>query len=341
MTSSNIAAPVLVADVGGTNVRFALVDVAADEPLVAGSTRRYRGADFATFVDAIRHYLGETAARPVAMVVAAAGLRIDDEVRLTNMAWVISRAAVEAEIGFGPVTLINDFAAMGLCVPLLKADEVLTIGSPARVRTDASASQTFAIVGPGTGLGVGALLVRAARIFALETEGGHAGFAPGNDEEIEILRRLAARFGRVSNERLLCGSGLVNLYQALCEIDGLPIDASTPEEITQRADSDAACRRAVEKFCELLGSVAGDLVLTFGAWDGVYLSGGLAPQLAPWLERGGFRRRFEDKGRLSASIARVPTSVVLHAEAGLLGAAAFAVIESGRTPALISRRAQR
>lgn len=337
MSTPHATEPVLVADVGGTNVRFALVDVGAAEPLITDSVRRYRGADFETFGDAIRRYLDDTATRPVAMVIAAAGLRVDDEVRLTNMAWVISRAAVQSRFGFASVALINDFAAMGLCVPLLRADDVFAIGTPARASIDSAANQTFAIVGPGTGLGVGALLVRGAQVHALETEGGHTSFAPGDDGEIEILRRLAARFGHVSNERLLSGSGLVNLHRTLCEIAGLPVPVLTPEEITQRAETDAMCRRAVEKFCELLGAVAGDFVLAFGAWDGVYLSGGLAPQLAPWLERSGFRRRFEDKGRLATSVARVPTTVVLHAEPGLLGAAAFALIESGRSAALFSR----
>ena len=329
--------PVLVADVGGTHARFALVDVAAADALVDGSVRRYRGADFASFPDAIRHYLSEIGARPGSAVIAAAGLRVDNEVRLTNMPWVISRAALETQFGFASATLINDFAAMGLCIPLLRNGDVCAIGAPARASIDAHSNRTFAIVGPGTGLGVGALLVREGRVTALETEGGHLSFAPGNDEEIEILRRLAARFGRVSNERLLCGSGLVNLYGVLCEMAGLPAQSLAPEEITQGADSDAMCRRAVERFCELLGAVAGDLMLAFGAWDGVYLTGGLAPQLVPWLQQGGFRERFEDKGRFSSTMTRVPTSVVLRGDAGLLGAAAYALIESGRTASLLAR----
>jgi glucokinase len=226
---------------------------------------------------------------------------------------------------------------MALCVPLLRQEDVCAVGAPVRASIDAQSSRTFAIVGPGTGLGVGALLVREGHVTALETEGGHMSFAPGNEEEIEILRRLAARFGRVSNERLLCGSGLVNLYGVLCEMAGMRAQLLAPEEITQRADSDAMCRRAVERFSELLGAVAGDLVLAFGAWDGVYLTGGLAPQLAPWLQQGGFRWRFEDKGRFSATMTRVPTSVVLRADAGLLGAAAHALIESGRMASLLAR----
>ena len=324
------ARPVLVADVGGTHVRFALVDVAARTPLIAGTTRRYRAAEFASFADAVRSYVDESAERPVSAVIAAAGLRVNGEVRLTNLPWVISRHAIETAFGFERATLINDFAAMALSVPLLEAHDLCAIGAPAPARFDIAASQTFAVVGPGTGLGVGALMVRERRLFALETEGGHASLAPGNSEEIEILRRLAARFGHVSNERVLCGSGLVNLYETLCEMDGVAARCTTPEEITAGANADAACRRAVERFSELLGAVAGDLALTFGAWDGVYLTGGLAPLLLAWIEAGGFRRRFEEKGRLSTAAARVPSAVVVHADAGLLGAAVQAMIEAGR-----------
>jgi glucokinase len=195
---------------------------------------------------------------------------------------------------------------------------------------DARSTQTFAILGAGTGLGVGALIVRDGHAHALETEGGHASFAPGNAEEVEIYRRLSARFGRVSHERALCGSGLVNLYEALAEIGGVKATLSAPEQITAADDSDALSRRSVEIFCEQLGAIAGDLVLTFGAWDGVYVAGGLAPSMTRWMERGGFRRRFEDKGRLSPAIARVPTSIVTHTEPGLLGAAAWAMMAAGK-----------
>ena len=327
------AASVLVADVGGTHARFALVDPASNEPLVAGSARRYRGAEFASFADAVRRYLAETGAQPATIVIAAAGLRVDGELRLTNLPWVIARREIEAEFGFRRAALINDFAAMALSVPLLASHDLCAIGAPAPVRFDAGATQTFAIVGPGTGLGVGALVVREGLLHALETEGGHASFAPGNAEEIELLRRFATRFGHVSSERALCGSGLVNLYRTLCEIDGVDARSLTPEEISAGAHGDPMCRRAVERFCEILGAVGGDLVLTFGAWDGVYLTGGIAQQVLPWIEAGGFRRRFEDKGRLSPAVARVPTSVVLHADPGLVGAAAYAMIEIGRLSA--------
>jgi glucokinase len=333
MTDAWTNGPALVADVGGTHVRFALVDVSADDPLIVDSARRYRAAEFGSFGAAVQRYLEECGREPQALVVAAAGVRVGDEVRLTNnVPWVISRAESEKQFGFGDVRLLNDFAAMALSVLLLQPHDLRVIGATQPVHFDAHVPQTFAILGPGTGLGVGALVVRDGRAHALETEGGHANFAPGNDEEVEIYRRLAARFGRVSHERVLCGSGLVNLYGILCEIEGESPRFASPEDITAAASEDALCARALERFCEQLGSVAGDLALTFGAWEGVYATGGLVRPLLPWIEAGGFRRRFEDKGCLASVVARVPTSIVLHADPGLLGAAASAMLAAPQTP---------
>lgn len=324
MTASASADPVLLADVGGTNVRFALADPTRAVPLLSDSIRRYRVADFATFTAAALAYLGDCGARARRGVFAFAGQVRDGEVQVTNHSWSVSRTRVRAELALSSAVFVNDFAAMSLCVPLLAATDVHAIGSaqlPALTGT-----RTFAVIGPGTGLGVGALLLRDGRTGALETEGGHTGFAPRTDEEIEVLRRLTARFGRVSNERLLCGSGLSNLHEALGELHGVRDGRLTPEEITRRANAgeDASCIRAIEMFCELLGAVAGDFVLAFGAWDGAWLAGGLTPLLLPWLERGGFRRRFEDKGRFADAMTRVSSTAILHPDAGLLGAAAFA-----------------
>ncbi len=320
--------PVLLADVGGTNVRFALADPLRGQPLLSDSIRRYRVVDFATFTDAALAYLGECGVRARRGVFAFAGQVRDGEVQVTNHSWSVSRERVRAELALAHAVFVNDFAAMSLCVPLLGTSDVHRIGDAPP--PSLQGTRTFAVVGPGTGLGVGALLLREGRAAALETEGGHTSFAPRTEEEIEVLRRLTARFGRVSNERLLCGSGLSNLHEALGEIHGVLDGTLTPEEITRRAGAgeDAACVRAVETFCELLGAVAGDFVLAFGAWDGVWLAGGLTPLLLPWLERGGFRRRFEDKGRFTEAMARVPSTAILHPDAGLLGAAAFALQEA-------------
>ncbi len=319
----------LLADVGGTNVRFALADTAAREPLRRDTIRRFRVARFAGFGAAARAYLDEIGARPREAVFAFAGPLDGDAVRLTNHPWTIDLAGIRRELGLARLHALNDFAAMSHAITLLGSDDLEVIGSVGPVAVG-GARQTFAVVGPGTGLGVGALLLRDGRLDTLDSEGGHVAFAAHDDVEIEILRHLSARFGRVSRERLLCGAGLVNLHATLAAIDGVAVEPLEPRDITRRAAerSDPSCVRAVERFCALLGAVAGDLVLGFGAWDGVYLTGGMTAHLRPWLHDGAFRGRFEDKGRFAGRMARVPTLAVLHEEPGLLGAAARATLEA-------------
>ena len=247
--------------------------------------------------------------------------------KITNLPWTVSAAEVAAALSLESVRLVNDFAAQSRSLPLLQAADLEVLGTPPAPSLDGSADRCVAVVGPGTGLGAGALLLRDGRALVLETEGGHLGFAPATDEEDAVLDCLRREFGRVSNERLICGSGLVNLYGALCRIRGAARIATTPEQVMQNAldGSEAAAVRAVDLFAELLGAVAGDLVLACGAWDGVFLGGGLLEPLLPVLRRGGFRARFEAKGRLSATMARTPTIAMRHPNTGLLGAAGIAL----------------
>jgi len=323
--------PWLVADVGGTNVRFALAEPAAAAPLLLDTVRAYRVADFATLADAARAYIDTAAAQPAHAVFALAGRVEGDQVQMTNHAWAISAAQLQRELALDGIRLVNDFGAIGMGLPLLQSADLTALGPPVRPIVRRATAQTFCVLGPGTGLGVSALAARGDEIFALQTEGGHVSFAPTSEEEIAVLRQLMARFGRVSNERLLCGSGLVNLHQALCAIAQAREPALTPEQITARAaaNSDAHCVHAVELFCRILGAAAGDMALSFGAWDGVFLAGGLLQHMLPWLQRGQFRERFDDKGRFGAAIAQVPVAVITHPQPGLLGSAGVAVMASG------------
>ncbi|MEP6634112.1 MAG: glucokinase, partial [Luteimonas sp.] len=328
--SADPGARVLLADIGGTNARFALADPTVAMPLLIDSVREYAVADFPSLADAAQHHLeaigaGASGAACVREGVFAVAGRVDgDEARITNHPWVISRARTQSALGFERLRLINDFAAQSMAITLLRPQDVVPVGgtawSPVRGRDLA-----YAVIGPGTGLGVGALIVRDGRPYTLETEGGHASFPPGTPEEIDILERLSAQFGRVSNERLICGPGLVNLHRAISEIAGEDPGPMQPSDITAGAASgDARCMRAVDVYCAVFGAISGDLVLTFGAWDGVFLTGGLVPKMLPSLQHSGFRQRFENKGRFSANMARVPSVAVLHPQPGLLGAAAFA-----------------
>lgn len=324
--------PTLLADLGGTNVRFALADTDLAAPLLNDSIRRYRVTDFDTLADAIRQYFGDTGFSAKHAIIAAAGRIADGEtVQITNNPWAVSAQQLRTKLGMSSVRLVNDFAAQSMAVTLLTADDLVAVGTPPLPQLGRNPAQTFVVMGPGTGLGVGGLLLRDGNCSVLESEGGHAGFAAHTTEDVEILHRLNQRFGRVSNERMICGNGLVNLYLALADIAGQPVEDFTPEDITARAvaGDDPLCVRTVETLAGIFGSVAGDLVLTMGAWDGVYLTGGVLPILLPWLQHGGFRERFEAKGRFRDTMERVPTVAMMHSEAGLLGAAALAMQETG------------
>jgi glucokinase len=323
-------APTLLADIGGTNARFALTSDDAAQPLQRDSVRIHAVADFPSLADAARHYLDEAGVRVAHAVFAVAGRVDGDTARITNHPWLVSRSRIVATLGLAELALVNDFAAQAMAVPLLGPGDIAAIGAPQASFAGAAGDRCVAVIGPGTGLGVGALLVRDGRAFALESEGGHVGFAPRTPEEIAILEHMSARFGRVSVERLVSGPGLVNIHRALSELGGQDPGTPSPADITAGAAAgDQRCMRAVDVFCAVLGAAAGDLVLTLGAWTGVYLAGGLVPRMLDALHHSAFRARFEEKGRFAASLARVPSLAVMHADAGLLGAAAIAA----RTPA--------
>ncbi|WP_037082769.1 glucokinase [Pseudoxanthomonas sp. J35] len=321
-----MAGHLLIADIGGTNARFALADPDASVPLLDDSVREFAVAEFPSLADAARHYLEQVGAEARRGVFAVAGRVDGDEARITNHPWVISRTRTRDMLGFDQVHLVNDFAAQAMAISLFRAEDVVPIGGTGWAPAPLSEPRTYAVLGPGTGLGVGGLIIRDGRCYPLETEGGHVSFPPGTPEEIRILEILSAQFGRVSNERLICGPGLVNIHRALCEIAGVDPGLLEPKDITARAAAgDALGMRAVDVFCALFGAIAGDLVLTLGAWDGVFLTGGLVPKMLDSLRHSGFRQRFEYKGRFSPNMARVPSLAVMHPRAGLLGAAAYAV----------------
>jgi glucokinase len=175
-----------------------------------------------------------------------------------------------------------------------------------------------AVVGPGTGLGVSAISVSDGGVTVFSSEGGHADFAPVSEEEERILAWLKQRHHRVSYERLVCGAGLLNIYRAI----GGGEAVATPEAVTARKSEDPLAGEAIRIFCEVLGSFAGNVALMFGAWQGVYLAGGMLRPLREELLSGGFRRRFDDKGRFGAELAKVPAMLVEEPALGLVGAAA-------------------
>ncbi len=312
----------LVADIGGTHARFAVADLgegAIREP------KTFAVADYGDVTKAVRAFLdqeGVTAA-PEALVFAVAGPVENGHIHFTNSGWQFSEKELRAKLGVKRARLVNDFEAQARAVPVLKPATLVQIGGPGTF--DAKADGTIALVGPGTGLGVGGLVRKDGARIALVGEGGHASFAPHDEAEIQILEVLMKRFGHVSAERLLCGPGIVNLYEAMDEIAGEAGKATAPEDITARAKSDPQSFEAqvFARFCAMLGSVAGDVALVMGARQGVLIAGGILPNAVEILRQSEFRERFEDKGRFQDYMRAIPTLLIVEPHAGLLGAAAI------------------
>jgi glucokinase len=310
----------LVGDVGGTNVRFALADTSGPAPRISEADS-YRCADFPGLEQAIEHYLAHVdarGARPRSAVVAVAGPVNNGVAELTNGHWRMSNAGLHAA-GFSAARLINDYTALALAVRRLGAEDLGAIGEA----NGTAEGKTIALVGAGTGLGVAAAVRADGEEVIATAEGGHIAFAPVDETEIEILRVLTGVFGRVSLERILSGPGLVSLRWALGRIDGKEVEPVAPEDVVARAmaGSDPLCAQTLDRFCAIYGSAAGDMALVYGALGGVYLGGGIAPRILPWLRKSEFRTRFEAKGRFAGYLAPVPTKVIMHPYAALLGAA--------------------
>ncbi|MBK8158877.1 MAG: glucokinase [Rhodospirillaceae bacterium] len=307
----------LVADIGGTNARFAL-----RRPGVDGleKMKTLSAADYPNIDNAITTYLDWAEATPTEACFAVACPAREDQIEFTNSTWHFSRAETAALFGWQRFETVNDFEALALGVPHVKPE-----GLHAVRRGTIETKGACAVLGPGTGFGVSGLICdRHGGWVALAGEGGHVGFAPQDELEVELLRYLQARFGRVSCERLLSGDGLVNIYEFLCVQAGKPAERPTPAEITARGleQGERIARDALRRFCAILGSAAGDLALILGSTGGVYIGGGIVPRLLPILLDSKFEERFANKGRLSSLLAAMPIFVILDNTLALLGAAA-------------------
>jgi glucokinase len=314
----------LIADIGGTNARFALTDATDPaRPLLAQQVLPC--AEFGSLQHAAQTYLAQVGARPRRAAMAVACPVHGDAVRLTNLAWSFSQRELRAGLGLQSLKVLNDFGAVAHGVPALAPTDLYTLhGDPA-----APLLGPVSGLGPGTGFGVGLLVGSAERGWqVVETEGGHVSFAPIGDEEARINRWLTARFGRTSTERLLCGTGLAHIEAVLALGDDAPrldaLDAALrdPAEIVAAAlaGTDLSARRALARFCAVLGSVAGDAALIHGART-LMIAGGIVPRFIPFLETSAFRERFLAKGRFAAHLEGVAIHVITHPQPGLLGAA--------------------
>jgi glucokinase len=311
--------PSLIADIGATNARFALVspDGGLQRPRVLACE------DYPTIHGAIAAYLDDelplTDVRRVeTAALAIAGPVTGDQVALTNHPWSFSIDELRDHLAVERLHVLNDFAAVAHAMPHLAADERTQIGG-GQPLPDAP----IGVLGPGSGLGVCGLVRTTSGWLPLPGEGGHTTMAPTCSRESAVLDRMRARHDHVSAERVLSGPGLVNLYTTLAEIDGVPAASYTAPQITSPGvcEGDRYCGEAVDMFCAMLGTVAGNLALTLGARGGIYVAGGIVPKLGARFAASAFRDRFEAKGRLRPYLAKIPTYVVTYPFPAFLGLA--------------------
>lgn len=313
----------LLADIGGTHARFGLQagpdgDIALIETLACAEHR--------TVADAMHTYLARVGCEaPRRCAIAIANPVLGDRVAMTNHHWSFSISELKAQFGFSTLRVLNDFTALALALPSLLPTQLRQVGGGSPIP-----DQAIGLIGPGTGLGVSGLVPHAqatgsASWIPLRGEGGHVTLSAATAREHAVLAELGRHWRHVSAERAISGPGLVNLHRALTAIDrsGASEPALEPADITERAlHGDNVCGEALDMFCALLGSVAGNLALTLGAQGGIYIGGGIVPRLGSWFEQSSFRQRFEDKGRFSSYLASIPVFVIhAHQSPALSGAA--------------------
>lgn len=310
-------APALIADIGGTHVRFALVEPGRGpgEPTVL------RCADYAGPAQAARAFLSAMAPdrQPGRGAFAVASPITGDWVDLTNSAWRFSIDEVRRDLGFERLEVVNDFTAVALSARYMGGEHLVKLGGDM-----AAPDAPIAVLGPGTGLGVSGIVPAGGGEWtALATEGGHVTMAAADDHEAAILAFLRHRFDHVSAERVLSGPGLVNLYEAICHLRGRTAAYTTPAAISQRGLDGACplCAETLETFFRMLGTVAGNLALSLGARGGVYIAGGILPRMSDALAGSGFRARFEDKGRFRPYLEPIPAWLIVHPQPAFIGLA--------------------
>jgi glucokinase len=308
----------LVADVGGTHTRFACAGWKGPEIRLERRTE-FHTADFDSFDEALGAYVVHAHEPGVSgACIAVAGPVDDGEAILTNGGWRVSVADVGARLGVEHALVINDFHAVARGLTQLSGEDLEPVGAAGVSRPGASK----VVLGPGTGLGVAALLPEGGQWRVVPTEWGHAPLAPTDFLELEVLKALLQRHRFVTWEHVLSGPGLENLYHVVNDLWGAEGAELSAPEITRRAVAhDPVCHQTLELFCSILGTAAGSVATTFCAKGGVYLAGGILPQIPEFLAASHFRGRFEAAATMLECPAQVPIFLIIAADVGLLGAA--------------------
>ncbi|MGI9284676.1 MAG: glucokinase [Pseudomonadales bacterium] len=315
--------PYIVADVGGTNARFGLVT--GKDATTAGfeicERRSLDGSAFDSFESCLHAYLASLGSiRPVSACIAIAGPISGDRVLMTNRNWQFSRSGLRQRLQLDRLEVVNDFAALAYSTLYIGASDLRII------QDGVSVSDTpRAIVGPGTGLGVAALVPTPVGWQPVPGEGGHIAFSPPKGKEAQILEIVRQEVDHVSAETLLSGPGLTRLHHALAVAHGREVESLTAEQITTRAiaDTDATCRETLGVFCHLLGSIAGDFALIYGARGGAYIGGGILPRIEGILAESTFLEGFQSKGLMSGYLAHIPIYLIKGDSPALIGAAGW------------------
>ena len=318
----------LIADIGGTNIRLAQAN--AQSPTKYTNIETYQCAKFSSLADVIATYINSKniANDCINACLAIACPTDSDMISMTNLPWQFSQQALITALNLNSLTMINDYTAIAMAIPLLNDSQKVKIGAG-----EAVANKPIAVCGPGTGLGVAHLVpisvAEQSQWHCFSGEGGHVDFAAVDALDVKILQYLQTIKERVSYEQLLSGYGLEQIYQAICAINGVSNGASnkalSAAEISQQAVANTCplCHQSLTQFCNILGSFAGNLALTLNCQGGVYIAGGIVPRFIDFLNNSQFRARFEAKGRLSHIAKQSPTYVITEQQPGLLGAAAI------------------
>ncbi len=319
---------IAVADVGGTHARFALAEIEQERVVSLGEPVKLHTSDHASFQLAWQEFgRRQGIDLPQELALSFAGPVGGDVLKLTNNPWVIRPALMKDRLGVERFTIVNDFGAVGYAVATLPDADFRHVCGPDR---PLPSEGVISIVGPGTGLGVAALLRKEDHYEVIETEGGHIDFAPLDNLEDLMLTQLRKSFRRVSVERIASGRGLWNVYEALGAIEGKDLTFHDERELwtAALAGNDSLANAALDRFSLTLGAVAGDLALAQGA-VAVVIAGGVGARVADHLPRSGFRDRFIAKGRFERRMDEMPVKIITYPEPGLFGAAAAFAAEFG------------
>ncbi len=308
----------LIADIGGTNLRIGTTTGMGE----IDNLKLYQCNKFSGLAEIIQDYLTgfDTESTEVNACFAIACPVDKDQMSMTNLPWEFSKKELKQTLNLSQMYFINDYTAIAHAVPTLTGDQKVKIGGGEVIE-----HKPISICGPGTGLGVANVVHANGQWISLGGEGGHVDFAPIDETEIQILNFLLTKYEHVSYEQLLSGLGIQQIYQAMMWIKGQESEALEAKDITERAinnDCDV-CKASLDKFCEILGSFAGNLSLTLASFGGVYIAGGIVPRFIEYVQNSNFRSRFEAKGRFEAFNQAIPTFVITEPQPGLIGASAF------------------